>query len=1414
MNYRHILHFSRHALLWGGAAAILLMVLSWGLLQWIILDHVGQYRTQLMAVFQQETGVRVEIGGLHSVGFRWLPTVVLDQVTVYDPQGKPGLHLDRVEGRLSLLGFFQGRVDLQALIIDSPTLTVGRDAQGLLNLSGIPLPQPQAGPSPFLDWLLHQGEIHITHATLYWRDEALQAPLLRLEQGEVLIRNRGDHHDMVLSFTPPRVLAAPVTVRADIYGSNPAQIRDWTGNVTAEVYQADLGRLKQWIPAMSQLQRAYGRFKLTFSLQPGQHWGGQAELDLHQLEGRLAPALAPVRLERVHGMVSLRTLDTGLEVSTGQLTLQGMDHALWTPPLDMHLIFEKTGGLLSLNQLHLDHLAELAEALPVPESLRQQLVLADLKGNVSTLEANWNGALDKPEDYQFKADFDRFQMRLAPSQKAIHEFTGQVQANAEGGQIKGQGKDLVLDLPSAFAEPILVQTLSADVVWKNRHGQTRVQLNQLAFSNDELAGQIGGELTLGPTGPGLAHLTGELVRASPAAVWRYVPLSVSGTTRQWLKQALIAGKGSQVRFEVQGDLQHFPFPGDQGGRFSVQAHIADAQLRYDPAWPVLTGVQCQLTVHGAALTVDATAGQSYGIQIRSARAHIEDMLSGDARLDIAGEVEGSVQEGLGFIAHSPVAGYLSHGLDDFKGSGIGHLALALQVPLNRPQQTRVTGDYEFLNAGLDGMALGVPPLTQLQGHLVFTDQRVNAQGLTATILGGPATLQWMTSDDQVIHLLLQGSANMAELRKLYHHPLLADVSGNSNWHGVFLFAGKRMDVQLDSTLDFLGEPVILHMTRAEDGTIDLMLKGKTSSAALQRRYPYGVAKLMDSPLDWTGRVRLRADHAEANVQGQVQVLQEPALLQITESQGKLQADLTGRVTASALGRLVGSSWARRLQGATQYHAHLEQTGRKTEMTLTSDMLGMAVNYPQPFEKTRRDALMLQGTALLQGNDLSVDATLGQWMGGHVVYTLLPRGGIQAQQGMIFLGAQRPATLPEGFSLTGTLRQASLDQWRALLGEAEAAGASKLVSASESGAVIFGPLTHVDLVVEDVRLAGRVWGRHQLRAAQQEQRWQIHVSGPNAEGDVTWTPAGVGLVQGHLSKLFVPAEADTPRAADHAAIDLDEESRMPSLDLVLDSFSTGGRSWGKLILSGTREGAIWHIHHLELLQDSGTLVADGRWLAQLQPETQVNFELKSNDLGKLFADSGYPHVVARGHGDMQGQVHWRGNPEDFSWSRLSGTLELNLHDGQFSKIEPGGAGRLIGLLSLQSLPRRITLDFHDIFSDGFAFDTLLSKADMDRGMITLHHFDMTGPAAQVGLTGTIDMVQETSSLRARVDPAVGGSLSLATTVVGGPVAGAAAYLVQKLLKNPLDNALSHEYSIEGSWDDPQIKPYRPVDERAQ
>jgi hypothetical protein len=73
-------------------------------------------------------------------------------------------------------------------------------------------------------------------------------------------------------------------------------------------------------------------------------------------------------------------------------------------------------------------------------------------------------------------------------------------------------------------------------------------------------------------------------------------------------------------------------------------------------------------------------------------------------------------------------------------------------------------------------------------------------------------------------------------------------------------------------------------------------------------------------------------------------------------------------------------------------------------------------------------------------------------------------------------------------------------------------------------------------------------------------------------------------------------------------------------------------------------------------------------------------------------------------DHEGKDRLERTTDRLDYATLSGEMKLEASKGQFLKLDPG-AGKLLGLISLQTLPRRFSLDFGDVFSQGFAFDSI-------------------------------------------------------------------------------------------------------------
>ena len=239
------------------------------------------------------------------------------------------------------------------------------------------------------------------------------------------------------------------------------------------------------------------------------------------------------------------------------------------------------------------------------------------------------------------------------------------------------------------------------------------------------------------------------------------------------------------------------------------------------------------------------------------------------------------------------------------------------------------------------------------------------------------------------------------------------------------------------------------------------------------------------------------------------------------------------------------------------------------------------------------------------------------------------------------------------------------------------------------------------------------------------------------------------------------------------------------------------------------GSDWRIEKLALINEAGRLDADGLWrVAGTREETQLEFVLDMKDAGAYLVRLGYPDAIRTGPTKINGRLEWAGAPSAFDYPTLGGMFHLETGPGRFTRIEPG-MGKLLGVLSLQALPRRIALDFTDVFSEGFAFDQIIGDVTIQNGILKTKDLRFNGPAAKVSLTGEADLAKETQQLTARVQPSLSGSVStgaallfLANPLVGAAV-GAGSLLAQKVFRDPIEQMFSYEYQISGSWSDPVV-----------
>jgi uncharacterized protein (TIGR02099 family) len=327
-----------------------------------------------------------------------------------------------------------------------------------------------------------------------------------------------------------------------------------------------------------------------------------------------------------------------------------------------------------------------------------------------------------------------------------------------------------------------------------------------------------------------------------------------------------------------------------------------------------------------------------------------------------------------------------------------------------------------------------------------------------------------------------------------------------------------------------------------------------------------------------------------------------------------------------------------------------------------------------------------------------------------------------------------------------------------------------------------------------------------------------LDGAGAAGEVDWLREDGGRVRVRLQHLALDAVTNVPPNATALADSLadaadDREAsgrtpfdpqRAPVVDADIGAFGIGGVDFGRVKFVTTRIDEGQRIDTLTIAGGKLDLTANGSWRRRnQQSNASISLELASPDIGDVLTALGYAKTLSARHARFSGSLEWPRQPEGLELAQAQGSLELEVEKGQLKAVEPGGTGRLLGLLNLYALPRRFLLDFRDVAGQGLAFDTLNGSFVLADGQATTDDLDIVSPSLKIQLRGRIGLAARDYDQRVTVRPDLSTGVTVGATLLGGPVAGGIALVVQKLAGKPLSALTQYSYRVTGSWDDPQI-----------
>ncbi len=499
--------------------------------------------------------------------------------------------------------------------------------------------------------------------------------------------------------------------------------------------------------------------------------------------------------------------------------------------------------------------------------------------------------------------------------------------------------------------------------------------------------------------------------------------------------------------------------------------------------------------------------------------------------------------------------------------------------------------------------------------------------------------------------------------------------------------------------------------------------------------------------------------------------------------------LDGRIDAATLARLAERPLPL-LEGAAAWQAELvaPYANGAPQLRIASDLAGLAVDLPAPLGKTSSDARDVTVTIDFDAVARRVHVVDGDALRANAEYA----GGTGAwkiARGHVQIGPGELGPMPaDGLAVSG-----SLSRW-----SHGAADGAPVTSLAGGGVRV----TVVDLAIGELALYGRELGAVRIEGRRAIDGWRWALDGERAAGSIELPdlPNNARPIQAYFSRLAVPKRTGdvTPPSTV-----LDANAVPPIL------FHAGRLQVGAMDL-GEVNGALRSVENGIALEGfsatrlEARAVADGSWhTVDGYHRTVLRGAVDSTDVRATLAGLGYAASIEADAGHLELDVSWMDSAIADPLPTLAGTVGVRFERGNLLDVD-AGAGRVFGLLSLYALPRRLALDFSDVFRRGLAFDAISGSFDIDAGQAHSDDLTLIGPAVRVDVTGRTGLATRDYDQDAVVTASLASSLTIAGTLAGGPGVGAALLIASELFKGPLDDIARVRYRVTGPWDGPAIE----------
>ncbi len=306
-----------------------------------------------------------------------------------------------------------------------------------------------------------------------------------------------------------------------------------------------------------------------------------------------------------------------------------------------------------------------------------------------------------------------------------------------GGQLRGDRLTTVLWLdalqtelafPGVLREPLALKLAPMTISLSPTAEGVRLAVEGIGLQTEGLGlkGQLALEFERGGNRPYLEAaielLPGEVTAAK--ALW---PISVMpAVTVRWLDQALLGGQIDHGMAVIRGDLDDWPFVGNEG-RFDAVAWVSDTAVKFNPEWPEAHLESARVQFVDNAMQIDLPAASVAGNPVRAAVVRIDNIKFPVLEIEASSSSQG--RDLLALIHSSPLRYRFGAQLLGVSVEGGADVDIRLQLPVGRGGGEReIEGRVTLRDADLRDLKWNLR-FDKASGHIRFNDSGFSADAL-------------------------------------------------------------------------------------------------------------------------------------------------------------------------------------------------------------------------------------------------------------------------------------------------------------------------------------------------------------------------------------------------------------------------------------------------------------------------------------------------------------------------------------------------------------------------------------------------------------------------------------------------------------------------------------------------------------